>query len=203
MADSKPYYTGFSPDFIPYQREVCDLVRDWDYSTGNLEILLSGSFGSAKSVLMAHLAIRHCVENPGARVALCRRGLPDLKKTLWKEILEHMAEDFTEGRGNSKKDYMINRADHVITFRNGSEMITCTWADKLYKKFRSLKLSMAVFEEIVENNDEDEEAFKQIKARLRRIPHVKENILIAATNPDAPSHWVYKYFILPNLGVAG
>lgn len=192
-AQSAPYFTAFSPDYIPYQRAVFDLLDTFDYSGGNLEILLSGSYGSAKSTLMAHMAIRHCLEFAGARVALCRRGLPDLKKTILKEIFEHMQEDFVEG-----KDYTYNRADHLITWKNGSEIICCTWADKRYKKFRSLKLSMLVFEEIVENSDEDEEAFKQLKARLRRIPTVPENFLIAATNPDAPSHWVWKYFIEPN-----
>lgn len=190
MIESRPYFSAFSPDVIPYQRKVCDLIRDFDYSTGNLEILLSGSFGSAKSVLMAHLAIRHCLENPRACVALCRRGLPDLKKTIWQEVLDHMSEDFDEG-----KHYSVNRSEMRIKFANGSQIITCTWADKRYKKFRSLKLSMLVWEEIVENDSEDHEAFKQLNARLRRIPHVRENICIAATNPETSSHWVYKHFI--------
>ena len=142
---------------------------------------------------MAHILVRHCVENPRSRVCIGRRGMPDLKKTIWKEILEHMEKDFIEGR-----HYTVHLGMMVITFRNGAEIITATWADKRYKKFRSLKLSMLVIEEIVENSEEDMEAFKQLKARLKRLPHVKENILIAATNPDAPSHWVWKYFIEPN-----
>lgn len=195
MRLSEPHYSGFSPDYIPYQRAVCDLLRDYDYSKSTPVVLLSGSYGSAKSILMAHLTVRHCQENKRARACLGRRSWPDLKKTLWNEILEHMEEDFIEGI-----HYKVNRADHVIRFNNGSEIITATWADKLYKKFRSLKLSFLAIEEIVENSDDDMEAFKQLKARLRRLPHVKENILMAATNPDAPGHWVYKYFIEPNLG---
>ena len=188
--ESRPYFCSFSPDVIPYQRLVIDEIECFDYSTGNLEILLSGSMGSAKSILMAHLAVRHCLEFKGACVAICRRGLPDLKKTIWAEINDHMSEDFEEGY-----HYRLNRAEMVKTFKNGSKIICCTWADKRYKKFRSLKLSMLVIEEIVENDEEDEEAFKQLKARLRRIPHIPQNILIAATNPDAPGHWVHRYFI--------
>lgn len=199
-AESQPYWTGFSPDVIPYQRRVLDLVRDFNYESGNLEILLSGSFGSAKSVLMAHLLIRHCVRNKRAHAIICRRGLPDLKKTIWQEILEHMEHDFIEVRRFSRRadraEYKINRAEMTITFRNGSKITCGTWADKRYKKFRSLKLSMIVIEEIVENDDDDAEAFKQLKARLRRRPQIRENLLIAATNPDAPSHWVYKQFVL-------
>ena len=189
---SKPYFSGFSPDDINYQREVIDFLDDWDYSTGTPEVLLSGSYGSAKSLLMAHLAVRHCLEWPGARVCLARKALPDLKATIFNEILEHLDNDpqFIEGT-----HYEINRTSASIKFINGSEIISRSWADKKYNKGRSLKLSMLVFEELTENNEDDYAAFKTLKARLRRIPTVKENILIGATNPDDPDHWVAKYFI--------
>ena len=31
--------------------------------------------------------------------------------------------------------------------------------------------------------------------RVGRLPHIKTNLSLSATNPDSPSHWVYKYFI--------
>lgn len=193
--DSAPWLSKFKP-VIPYQAEVIDLIREeWDYSKGNPEILLSGSYGSAKSVLMAHLAITHCLKWKGARVCLCRKALPDLKKTILNEVLEHIDQDLKEG-----VDYNYNRSGSIIRFKNGSEIISISWADKKYKKGRSLKLSMLVFEELAENNEEDMEAFKTLKARLRRIPRVPENVLIAASNPDSPDHWVYNYFIEPNEG---
>lgn len=143
---------------------------------------------------MAHLAVTHCLLNPGARACLARRSLPDLKRTILKEVLEHISEDLTEG-----VDYWYNRSDSSITFSNGSEIICMSWADKRYKKGRSLKLSFLVFEEIVENNLEDKEAFDTLIARLRRLPHVKENVAIAATNPDSPGHWVFKHWIEPTV----
>lgn len=187
---SKPTFCGYSPDVLQYHREVLDCIDSHDYSGGNIEILLSGSFGSGKSLLMAHLAVKHCIQFPGARVALGRRAMPDLKRTIWREVLDHITEDFIEG-----KHYTINRASHTITWKNGSEIICLSWADQLFAKFRSLKLSMFVVEEIVENNEDEMEAFKQIKARLRRIPGIPQNVLIAATNPSSPESWVYKYFI--------
>lgn len=189
---SEPTFSGFSPDFIPYQRQVIDLIRDYDYSLGNLEILLSGSYGSAKSILLAHIAIRHCLEFPKSRVCVARRALPDVKKTIWREITDHMGDDLIEG-----KHYTFNRSEMVIRFRNGSEIVAASWADRKYSKFRSLKFSMLIIEEIVENDDQDEVAFNELKARLRRLPHVKQNVLLAATNPGPPTHWVYRYFIAP------
>ena len=193
MTLSKTSLQGFDPNAIPYQIKVVNLIRrDWDYSTGTPEILLSGSYGSAKSILMAHLAVTHCLFNPGARVLLARKAMPDLKSTIFKEIIEHIEEDLMEG-----KDYFVNESTASIRFSKelgGSEIISRSWSDKRYKKGRSLKISFLVFEELTENNEEDKEAFMTLKARLRRLPHVKENVLIAATNPDSPAHWVHKYF---------
>lgn len=181
----------FNPYAVPYQGQVVELVRrDWDYKRGNLEILLSGSYGSAKSILMAHLAVTHCLDNARAGVLLARKSLSDIKETIFKEIVEHL-EDSGLVLG---VDYWVKETNASIRFKNGSEIKSISWSDKKYKKGRSRKISMLVFEELTENNLEDMEAFMTLKARLRRLPHVKENVLIAATNPDAPSHWVYDYF---------
>jgi hypothetical protein len=192
MLSSGTTLTTFNPFAVPYQGKVVELIRkDWDYSKGNLEILLSGSYGSAKSILMAHLIVTHCLFNPRAVGLIARKALPDLKETIFKEILEHLQdESLREG-----KDYWVNRQAASIKFSNGSEIISRSWSDKRYKKGRSLKISFLCFEELTENNLEDKEAFDTLKARLRRLPHVKENVLIAATNPDSPSHWVHRYFM--------
>jgi hypothetical protein len=188
----------FNPELIPYQWKVTNLVRgEWDYSKGNLEILLSGSYGSAKSIKMAHLAITHCLLYPKSVAMLARKAMPDLKATIFKECLEHLDESAEDVKRPlvEGKDYWVNSSGSPsITFSNGSRIETISWADKKYKKGRSRKVSFLIFEELTENNQEDREAFMTLKARLRRLPHVKENVLIAATNPDSPSHWAYKYF---------
>lgn len=190
---SGPTLTKFNPYVIPMQGKVVDLIRaDWDYKKGTPEILLSGSYGSSKSILLAHLAVTHCLEWRYARVCICRRALPDLKRTIFQEILEHIGEDLVEG-----KDYKVNTSQASIKFANGSEIISMTWADKRYKKGRSLRLSMLIIEELTENDEQDFEAFKTLKARLRRLPAVKENVLICATNPDDPETCWYQYFIAP------
>lgn len=194
MIESKPTFCGFSPDVIKSQREVIDYIECFDFSTGNAEILLSGSYGSAKSILLAHLIVKHCLQNKRSRVGIGRMGMPDLKRTLWREIIEHIADDFIEG-----VHYEINRSTMTMTWMNGAEIICLSWADQLFGKFRSLNLSMVVIEELSEDentpNELNMKAFKVLKSRLRRLPHVKQNLFIAATNPGAPGHWAYKYFI--------
>lgn len=187
-AVSKPNLSGFIP--FGYQRDVLRFLEHFDYAIGTPEILLSGSVGSAKSILMAHIAIRHCIENPGARIAIGRRSLPDLKKTLFAEILEHLVDSLIEGQ-----HYKARRNTGELDFCNGSQIISITWGDKRWAKFRSLKLSGIMIEELTENEDEFEPGFKILKARLRRIPGIRQNFLLSATNPGEPDSFWYNYFI--------
>ena len=130
---SRPTLEGFSPDVIPWQREVVDLIDSWDYAESTPEILLSGSYGSAKSTLLAHLAVRHCIEWPGARVAIGRKARDDIKKTIWAEILDHIAYDpehdegMREGRLHRGRvvggDYALDLSALRVVFANGSEII--------------------------------------------------------------------------------
>lgn len=177
---------------MPYQYEVIRDVRTkYDYSTGAHEILLSGSVGSAKTVLMAHIIVTHCLMNPGARVLIGRRALPDLRDTLYAKIIEHIGQDLREGI-----DYKANNRRVYVKFSNGSEIISRSWADTNVTKVRSLDLSMAAIEELTENDEDD--FYTEISLRVGRLPHVKEQIIINATNPDSPSHWAYKRFMLDN-----
>lgn len=185
---SKSHFSAFVP--FGYQKDVLRFLYSYQYEIGTPEILLSGSYGSAKSILMAHVAIRHCLENVNACVAIGRRSLPDLKKTLFREIIEHLQESLIEG-------YHFTVRNHTgeIEFKNGSRIISVTWGDQRWAKFRSLKLSGLLIEELTENDDDFEAGFKILKARLRRIPGIRHNFLITATNPGEPDSFWYKYFI--------
>ena len=186
---STPTLTKFDPGIIPFQKKVLyDIRKGFDYSLGVHEILLSGAVGSSKSTVMSHIAITHCLFNPGCRFLIGRLSMPALRSTLFNKILEHIGNDLREGI-----DYWVNETTASIRFRNGSEIISRSWADKKFFKVRSLELSGAAIEETVENELSD--FYYEIKMRVGRLPHVKENIIINATNPGDPSHWLHKYFI--------
>ena len=56
VASKVPTLTEFNPYKVPYQIKVLSLIRqEYNYNLGPLEILLSGSVGSAKSLLLAHI----------------------------------------------------------------------------------------------------------------------------------------------------
>jgi hypothetical protein len=184
-----PALTEFDPYAIRWQGETINDIRNqYDYTKGTHELLLSGSVGSAKSAFMAHVGITHCLFFEKAKCLVTRRSRPDLEETLWRELLDHIEGCLTEGH-----DYEVNNAKMKISFSNGSEVITRTFADGRYKKFRSLILSMALIEELTENDDM--EFYKEIRMRVGRAVHVPEHLIIAATNPADPLHPAYKYFI--------
>lgn len=189
VSPSTPTIASFDPSIIPYQLELIkDIRTKYDYSLGTHHVLLSGSIGSSKSTVMAHIIVTHCLLNLGARFLIGRLSMPALRATLFNKILEHIGDDLKEG-----EDYWVNQTTATIKFRNGSEVISRSWSDKKYFKMRSLELSGAAIEEIIENDTED--FYNEIKMRVGRLPHIKENIIISATNPGDPSSWQYKTFV--------
>lgn len=188
---STPSFFDFDPTIIPFQAEVIhDIDFGFDWSAGVHELLLSGSVGSAKSLLGAHLAVKHCLKYSNARFLIARRALPDIKDTIYKKIIEHLSgRGLVEGVDYFPKD---NTAD--IYFKNGSQIISKSWADKKYYKLRSLEFSAGLIEEAVENKGDDWAAIKEVRQRIGRLPHIKENFLLFLTNPDSPSHPLYKEF---------
>lgn len=189
---STPTLSQFDPRFIPWQLEAIKLVREWNYKDlGKLELMLSGALGSAKSVVLAHIVLTHCLMYPRARAVIARRTKPDLKATLYAKILEHIGDELEEG-----KDYVAYQNGN-IRFANGSLIEARSWADrKGGKGARSLDLSLLAVEELTENdNEKDKDAIMELVSRVGRLAHVPESLFITATNPDEPSHWAYKYFI--------
>lgn len=184
VASKVPTLTEFNPYLVPYQIKVISLIRqEYNYNLGALEILLSGSVGSAKSLLLAHIVVTHALMYSGAGVLVGRRVHRDMKNTIWAMILKHYPEF---------KKYW-NRSDTTIRLPNNSIIYGVSWDKGDYDKFRSYELSLAVIEELTENDTLD--MVTEIVLRLGRAQGVRENLLICATNPDSPSHPAYNYFI--------
>jgi len=185
VASKVPTLTEFNPYLVPYQIKVISLIRqEYNYSLGPLEILLSGSVGSAKSLLLAHIVVTHALMYPGAGVLVGRRVIRDGLNTIWAMILKHYPE---------LRQYWKKSPGHTINLPNGSIIYLVSWDKGDYDKFRSYELSLAVIEELTENDTI--EMVTEIRMRLGRAQGVPENLLICATNPDSPSHPAYEYFI--------
>lgn len=189
----KPYPVSYTNCTIKGIEKVSSDQWYWDIQVPNTNNYVCAGMvhhNSAKSTVAAHLALTHCLMFTKAKVLIGRRSLPDAKRTIYQKIIEHIGYDLKEGI-----DYSVNSVRGSISFKNGSEIISGSWADKRYMKFRSLDLSAAVFEEIVENSGDDIQAYKEIKMRIGRLPHIKENWILSCTNPGSPMSYWYKYFM--------
>ena len=186
MGDVIPSLKEFKP--LPKQWEVIrDIRKQYDYTIGVHEVLLSGSVGSAKSLLLSHIMATHCLLFPRAHVGVGRRVFKDLKDTLLDITRQHCDGVPVNYHGTTG----------VFTFTNGSIIRPFSWADRHYKKFRSHEFTMFVIEELTEN--EDEEFYEEIFNRLGRRKDINEKVIVSATNPDDPEHWAYRrFFIKPN-----
>lgn len=183
-----PTLVEFDPQVIPYQMQVINEVFQHDYDRdGKLEILLSGSIGSAKTLLMAHIIVVGCLTFPNLCAGIGRNTLPDVKGTLFKMILDHIR-CLREGI-----DYFYSMPSGIIRFSNGSTIKCYSWNDKRYTKFRSWPFAIFAIEELTENKTN--EAYEEIKQRIGRQTNIPFALLLNATNPDEPEHWAYDYFI--------
>jgi len=198
------YFSAFNP--FGYQRSVLDLWHHYDYKNKFYpEILLSGSVGSAKSSLLAFIAILHCVTWKKARVGISRMGMPDLKKTLFQEIVDSLENDPAFKEASSMRTlghgghYFMSRNTAEIHFANGSVIIPMTFGDKNWGRPKSYLFSLVLMEEGTEFDDEfyeiENSGFDLLRGRINRLSHVKQNALIIASNPGEPDHFLYKYFM--------
>jgi hypothetical protein len=94
------------------------------------------------------------------------------------------------------RNFWPNDGRCYAVLRNGSEILAKTWADRKAKRGRSLDITMCVIEEATENDEVDEQAINEIVARLGRRRGWPRNLAIFLTNPDSPSHWLYKRFFV-------
>lgn len=163
-------------------------------------MLLSGTIGSAKSALASHIAVFHCLTWSNARIVVGRQKMPDTKRTIRKEIVDHLKKALIEAPTmralkEGKAHYFFNKADNIIYFVNGSEIIFVSWYDADWEKFRSLNISGFIIEEATENKEKHWPIYRALSMRLWRQPHVPVNFGILLTNPDGPEHQCYVNFI--------
>lgn len=202
-----PTFSAFNPRDIPWQYKVKEFVRtQYDYKkNGTLELMLSGSVGSAKSIFGVNLGVTHCLMYSDAVLGLFRLAMPDLKETLFATMEEHIfhADIVIDGIKDKMREgvhYTINSTKASIDFVNGAKVRSKSWSDKKWGKLRSHNYSAGLLEEYTENDSEIiSKAYDEIASRIGRVSwnnsNVQENWLATMTNPDGESHHGFNYFM--------
>ena len=148
------------------------------------EKMYDGAFGAGKSRVLAYNAALKA-RYPGNVVGLFRKTLTSLKYTTLKVLLErdgHLPPVLPLG------SYKHNKSEHTIKIHGGGEILYMGFDDPL--RIASLNLGSAFVDEAREI---EEEEYVMLLGRLRNTADPLRQLGLA-TNPDVPSHFLFKRF---------
>lgn len=179
----------------PKQIEALGYLQD-NFTT---EVFLSGSAGSAKSLIVAFHIIKSCLKYPGFRFGVVRRDMILARQTVVESLNEVL-----DLQGLPREIMKLDNRTNIIRFDNGSyiQLIngSVSQEDENNKLSRlgSVQLCQVFLEE---SNGISKLFFDIIKTRLRYIPDCLKgkpfiNKIICVSNPDINS-WLYSYFWKP------
>ena len=176
-------------DFLPKQLEVLEALKE---KTTKF-VLYSGAFRAGKTLLLANIAIRTCIENPGCVGFLGSLTYPQLRDvvfTVFKQEIEYYQ------KALDKKGVPITLITKLVTstgamraeFWNGSMIHFKACNDEL--KLRGYTLDFFGLDEPI---DIDETIFTQLVGRISGNV-LKKPFGILTTNPGSENHWIYRRF---------
>jgi len=173
-------------EFLPEQLEIMGAVKKFRY------VLYSGAVRAGKTLLLAHVAIRTCIENPGCTGMLGSLTTPQLTDVVFRVFQQEL---LIYQRALDKKGIPItlavikhSKGDMKAVFWNGSVVMFKPCDDEM--KLRGLTLDFAGLDEPI---DIDVEIFKQLMNRISG-GHIKTPFILLTTNPGSQTHWIYDYF---------
>jgi PBSX family phage terminase large subunit len=158
-------------------------------------ILYSGAVRAGKSLLLAHVAIRICIENPGCVGMLGSLTTPQLTDVIFRVFMQELEIYQTAldkaGIPITLAKVKQSKGDMKANFWNGSTVMFKACDDEL--KLRGLTLDFAGLDEPI---DMDETIFKQLIYRISGTGKLKSGnpFILLTTNPGPQSHWIYKRF---------
>lgn len=173
-------------EFLPQQLETMRAVKSKRY------VLYSGAVRAGKTLLAAHVAIRTCIEHPGASGFIGSLTTPQLTDVVFKVFIQEL-EKYQEALDKAGIPITLARMKHSkgdmkAIFWNGSEIVFKSCDDET--KIRGYTLDFAILDEPIEI---DETIFMQLFNRISggKIPNP---FILLTTNPGSQNHWIYKYF---------
>ena len=175
--------------FLLKQKKVLDACHRYKF------ILYSGAFGAGKTLLLANVVIRECLNFPGSLWFVGSQTVPQLRDTVVRTFLEEMDlyQNMLAEEGYEMKLEKSWRPS-IMTYDmfNGSRVLFRSCDDS--SKFKSLNLDGAAIDEPV---DVAEEIFLMLQGRLRGM-HTPHRFIIMAGNPSGFTNWVYRKFFEEN-----
>ena len=173
--------------FLPKQLEVMEAVKTNEF------VLYSGAVGAGKTLLLAHMAIKMCVNNAGCKGiigSLTYTQLSNVVFTVFKEEL-YKYQDLLDKNNipiTLIKQVSESHGKMKITFYNDS--IIYFLACDREEKIRGYTVDFFCLDEPIEI---DVTIFNQLIAR-KRGKKTKYSFGLLTTNPGAETHWIWQKF---------
>lgn len=138
-----------------------------------------GGFGSGKSFIGSHAAIRLALEAPYGRGLIGRNTLVDLKATTMKTFFEVV---------DRRLIHKFNKSENLVTLYNGHEIYF--WGLDDIEKLKSLEIGWFWFDEV---DEVQQIAFEVAQGRLRNKQQPRRVGFI--TSNSEGKNWTYKKFV--------
>ncbi len=182
------------PDLKPQHIRVPLMPKQYEFvMRAALFILYSGAVRAGKSRALCYRALRKASQSPKARVGLCRKTLVALKATTLRTLLEPDG-DLDPVLPEGTYSHSMSAGKERITLHGGGQIIYFGCDNP--QKIGSLTLSDIEIDEGIEL-DTDEWNMLTTRCSLQfTLPDGTKNkrSMATATNPGAPSHFLYKLF---------
>jgi PBSX family phage terminase large subunit len=174
--------------FLPKQLEVmkaCDT---------HSAVLYSGAFRAGKTMLLVHVAIKTCLENPKCRGLIGAMTFSSLNNVVFRLFEDELAkyQDKINSAGINlqlAKRILHSQATMQVEFYNGSLLYFRACDEE--RKLAGYTLDFFGLDEPV---DMDETIFNQLMGRISGTGNLKNRFGLLTTNPANQTHWIYKTF---------
>ena len=153
------------------------------------EILFDGGSRAGKTFLIILYCLIICGKFAGIRCLLARFVFAHAKSSIWLQTLLPLLQDNKLGY-----EYEINKTDHIIKFKNGSEI----WLGGLDNKERADKILGQEYAFVFLNEAVSfpEKIRDVVKSRLAQRIEGYYNKIVYDCNPRSPYHYLYREFYL-------
>lgn len=160
------------------------------------ERCLFGAFGSGKTYAICAEAIAWALEQPGSRILITRRTVPELRDTTETVFFDLLPDELFKAGKQARAGGHTER----FTFPNGSEVLFRSIDD--WNKHKSLNVCAIAWDEL---DEFDEETYMGMASRVRQrdptpmarrlgVKHVARRGMWAATNPHGHD-WTWARFV--------
>lgn len=179
------------------------------------QILLSGAFGTGKTLVGTEKGYRLNQMYPGNRGLIVRKTFSDVKSTTINQTLLEDVIPPSHIKEHNKSEHRIEHYTGEETpdgepvtsevFYHGLDSGRSTGDDDIPRKIGGMEFGWIFVDEASElSKGEWTQLMGRLRYKQRRVGdynyHIPFRQMFAATNPEHPGHWMYKWFFKDNRG---